>query len=244
MLAFPLLPDKKGSAAVSDRAKLSSPELGLVIPHPVQFKYTFVVIAALSCHLVACGTTPLSTNSSPAPKATATPVYNKQSGQLEQLVSDSNGDGKVDTRAFMEGRTLRRIEVDRNGDGAADRFEFYGETPPERVVPNSPTGRAEIERVEESNGPDKQITRREFYERGELARVEDDSNSDGRLDRWELYDAGVLARIDMDLKGSGFPTRRLVYRRDGSIDRVEVDPDGSGNWREAPPASTPDDDER
>ena len=75
--------------------------------------------------------------------------------------------------------------------------------------------------------------------RGELARVEDDANNDGRLDRWELYDAGVLARIDMDLKGSGFPTRRLVYRRDGSIDRVEVDPDGSGAWREAPPASSP-----
>jgi hypothetical protein len=198
-----------------------------------------MAIAAVSCYLIACDATPPSTNSSPAAKATVRPVYSKHSGQLEQLVSDSNGDGKIDTRAFMEGRTLRRIEVDRNNDGAPDRFEFYGEAPPERVVPNSPTGRAEIERVEESNGPDKQITRREFYERGELARVEDDSNNDGRLDRWELYDVGVLARIDMDLKGSGFPTRRLVYRRDGSIDRVEVDPDGSGVWREAPPASNP-----
>ena len=173
------------------------------------------------------------------PIAKPTPVYNKDSGRLEQLVTDSNGDGKVDTRAFMEGRTLRRIEVDRNGDGSPDRFEFYGEAPPERVVPNSPLGRAEIERVEESNGPDKQISRREFYERGELARVEDDSNNDGRLDRWEMYESGVLARIDMDLKGSGFPTRRLVYRRDGTIDRVEVDPEGSGVWREAPAGPAP-----
>ena len=209
-----------------------------MIPLPVRSWHS-VVIAALACQLIGCGSPAPSTIGSPAPGATATPVYSKESGQLEQLVSDSNGDGKIDTRAFMEGRTLRRIEVDRNGDGAPDRFEFYGEAPPERVVPSSPAGRAEIERIEESNGPDKQITRREFYERGELARVEDDSNNDGRLDRWELYDVGVLVRIDMDLKGSGFPTRRLVYRRDGSIDRVEVDPDGSGVWREAPPPSSP-----
>lgn len=176
----------------------------------------------------------------PASGVKATPVYNDKSGQLEQIVSDSNGDGKVDTRAFMEGRRLLRIEIDRNNDGAADRFEFYGEAPPERVDPTSPAGRAEIERVEESNGPDvKQITRREFYERGELARVEDDSNNDGRLDRWELYEAGTLARIDMDVNGSGFPTRRLVYRRDGTIERVEVDPAGAGAWREAPEGSSP-----
>ena len=169
----------------------------------------------------------------------ATPVYNDKSGQLEQIVSDSNGDGKIDTRAFMEGRRLLRIEIDRNNDGSTDRFEFYGEAPPERVNPNSPAGRAEIERVEESNGPDvTRITRREFYDRGELARVEDDSNNDGRLDRWELYERGVLSRIDMDINGAGFPTRRLVYRRDGTIDRVEVDPAGSGAWREAPAGSS------
>ena len=182
----------------------------------------------------ACTASPTPGNA-PASVAKATPVYNDKSGQLEQIVSDSNGDGKVDTRAFMEGRRLLRIEIDRNNDGATDRFEFYGEAPPERVDPNSPAGRAEIERVEESNGPDvKQITRREFYERGELARVEDDSNNDGRLDRWELYERGTLSRIDMDVNGSGFPTRRLVYRRDGTIDRVEVDPAGTGAWREAP----------
>ena len=196
-----------------------------------------LALAALT-QLGACAPAPPAGNASPS-NAKATPVYNDKSGQLEQIVSDSNGDGKIDTRAFMDGRRLRRIEVDRNADGVADRFEFYGDAPPERVDPTSPAGRAEIERVEESNGPDAQITRREFYERGELARVEDDSNNDGRLDRWELYDGGVLARIDMDLKGSGFPTRRLVYRRDGSIDRVEVDPDGTGVWREAPQGSSP-----
>jgi hypothetical protein len=196
-----------------------------------------VALVALA-PLVACSTPPPPGNASPA-SAKATPVYNDKSGQLEQIVSDSNGDGKIDTRAFLDGRRLRRIEVDRNHDGTPDRFEFYVDAPPERITPDSPAGRVEIERVDESNGPDKQITRREFYEAGELARVEDDSNNDGRLDRWELYDHGILARIDMDLKGSGFPTRRLVYRRDGSIDRVEVDPEGTGAWREAPPGASP-----
>jgi hypothetical protein len=30
-----------------------------------------------------------------------------------------------------------------------------------------------------------------------------------------------------------------VYRRDGSIDRVEVDPDGTGQWREPPATAKP-----
>jgi hypothetical protein len=184
--------------------------------------------------IVGCQTPAPTPGNVSTPAVTATPVYSKESGQLEQLVTDSNGDGVIDARAYMRGRRLERIEVDRNRDGAFDRFEYYSERPPERVDPTSPAGRAEIERVEEANGLDQQITRREFYERGELSRVEDDSNADGRLDRWELYDQGVLARIDMDLTGSGFPTRRLVYRRDGSIERVEVDPDGSGQWREPP----------
>jgi hypothetical protein len=196
------------------------------------------LIAALAVAAAGCTGSPTPGNV-PASGAQAQPVYNDKSGQLEQIVSDSNSDGKIDTRAFMEGRRLLRIEIDRNNDGSADRFEFYGEAPPERVDPNSPAGRAEIERVEESNGPDgRQITRREFYDRGELARVEDDSNNDGRLDRWELYERGILSRIDMDENGAGFPTRRLVYRRDGTIDRVEIDPAGSGAWREAPPSSS------
>lgn len=179
---------------------------------------------------VGCGTPPATALPPP------TPVYDRETGKLAELVSDTDHDGKVDTRAFMDGRQLLRVEVDRNGDGKPDRFEHYTQAPPDRVIPDSPLGRAEIERVDEANGADDRITRREFYERGELARVEDDANGDGRLDRWEQYENGVLSRIDIDLKGLGFPTRRLVYRRDGSIDRVEIDPDGNGAWREAPPA--------
>jgi hypothetical protein len=170
-----------------------------------------------------------------APVAKAAPVYNKTDGRLEQLVSDSDGDGKIDTRAFMNGKRLERIEIDRNGDGQPDRFEHYIQAPPERAAEAAATGGAEVDRVDEANGSDARITRREFYERGLLRRVEEDSDADGHVDRWEHFEHGVLARIDLDLKGLGFPTRRLLYRGDGNIDRVEVDPDGAGNWREAPP---------
>ena len=189
----------------------------------------YVVLVTFA--LAGCGAPAPSPGNLDAP----TPIYSKETGRLEQLVSDTNRDGVIDTRAYMQGRQLKRVEVDRDRDGKFDRFEYYVDRPPDRVDPTSPAGLVDIDRVEESNGPDQRITRREFYDKGELARVEDDANADGRLDRWEFHAQGVLAHIAMDPNRSGVPTRRLVYRRDGSIDRVEIDPDGTGNWREPPP---------
>lgn len=226
--AIPRPTDIKDSPSVSHGAKLYLRSLSR---HAVLFPtIRALVVLILLTASIGCGSL---SNESASDKKTV-PVYNKETGRLEQLVSDSDGDGKVDTRAFMNGRRLERIEVDRNGDGTPDRFEYYAEAPPHRVVADSPAGRNEVERVEEANGPDARITRREFYEAGEMSRVEDDSDADGRVDRWEHYDAGVLSRIDVDLQKLGFPNRRFHYRRDGSIDRVEVDPDGAGNWRPAP----------
>jgi hypothetical protein len=166
--------------------------------------------------------------------ATATPVYNPRDGRLEQLVSDVDGNGTLDTRGYLEGRRLARIEIDRNDDGRPDRWEFYrdlnGGTAP-------PTPQPEIERVEEAEGAEHRITRREFYEHGQLRRVEDDSNVDGQVDRWEHFENGLLIRIELDLTGAGFPVRRLIYRRDGTIDRVEVNPEGDGTWRALSPSS-------
>ena len=61
---------------------------------------------------------------SPPSLPPATPVYNKTDGKLEQVLSDSDGDGKIETRAFMDGRKLLRIEIDRNADDRADRWEY------------------------------------------------------------------------------------------------------------------------
>lgn len=156
------------------------------------------------------------------------PVYNQDTGRLEQLVSDRDGDGRAETRAFMDGAVLKRIEIDRNGDGAVDRWEYYGGgTAGER---GSAVGAPLIERAEEANGSDAKVTRREFFERGTVHRVEDDTNLDGRPDKWEFYEAGQLARIELDLIGKGAPSQRLIYGRGGEVVRVETDPDGDGRF--------------
>jgi hypothetical protein len=156
------------------------------------------------------------------PAGAPTPVYNKDTGVLEQLVSDRNGDGKPDTWAFMDGTRIVRIEIDRNGDGRPDRWEYYSQPLPD----GSPTT---IERADEANGADgTTVTRHEVYDQGTLRTVEEDTDGDGRVDKWESYTDGHLSRVDLDLTGKGKPTRRLIYDASGDVTSVEVDPDGDG----------------
>jgi hypothetical protein len=162
------------------------------------------------------------------PAGAPTPVYNKDTGVLEQLVSDRNGDGKPDTWAFMEGTRIVRIEIDRDGDGRRDRWESYSKPLPD----GSPTT---IERADEANGPDgTTVTRHEIYDHGVLRRVEEDTDGDGRIDKWESYEYGRLSRVDLDLAGKGKPTRRLTYDANGAVTSVEIDPDGDGVFSPAP----------
>ena len=53
------------------------------------------------------------------------PVYDPQTGKLQLLKSDSNGDGKIDTWSHMDGTRILRIELDTDGDGTVDRWEYY-----------------------------------------------------------------------------------------------------------------------
>ena len=158
----------------------------------------------------------------------ATPVYNKETGALEQLVSDRDGDGKLETRAFMDGVHLKHIEIDRNADGATDRWEFY--LPATATAAGAPASPPRLSHIEEAGAFDKRITRREFYRDGALHRVEEDTDLDGRADKWELYAAGALARIDLDLVGKGVPTQRLHYGPGGNVTLVETDPECDGTF--------------
>lgn len=158
----------------------------------------------------------------------ATPVYDQQTGKLQQLVSDRNGDGKIDIRAHMDGVRFKSIEIDRNGDGKPDRWEYYDMVPGPRRVPETV-----LVRAEEANGATQKVTRHEFYEKAKIHRVEEDTNDDGRIDKWEFYEDGGLVRIDLDLQGKGFPDRRMYYAN-GAIARLEVDPDGDGKFEAAP----------
>ena len=54
------------------------------------------------------------------------PCLQPANGQLEQLLSDRDHDGRSETRAFMDGAVIKYIEIDRNGDGLPDRWEYYG----------------------------------------------------------------------------------------------------------------------
>ena len=53
---------------------------------------------------------------------------------------------------------------------------------------------------------------------------------DGTVDKWETYAGGSLSVLALDTRGRGRPDRRLLYRPDGSLDRIEADPTGSGNF--------------
>jgi hypothetical protein len=168
----------------------------------------------------------------PSNAPAATPVYNKDTGRLEQLVSDTNGDGRPDTRGYLDGAAFKHVEIDRNHDGLTDRWEYY-----EQVAPPPGSGaRAQIRltRAEEVNGSTPRITRTEFYEVGLLARVEEDTDEDGRVDKWETHAKGVLVRMDLDLTGRGRADRRFVYGAGGQVERVDVDPDGDGVFSPAP----------
>ena len=170
---------------------------------------------------------------SPAPTARSgatTPVYSKETGRLEKIESDRDGDGKIDTRAYMDGVRLKSIEIDRNADGKPDRWEYYVPVAPGTTAANSPDGRNVIDHADEASGSDGHVTRREFYTNGLIARVEEDTDADGRIDKWEYYTAGVLARVDLDLTGRGTPDRRLVYGASGNLDHVEADPEGDGTF--------------
>jgi len=157
-------------------------------------------------------------------------IYNKQTGRLEEIWSDRDGDGKKETHAFMNGVRFVRIEIDESGDGKPDRFEFYADVPAGVTVESSPDGRVMLERVEEAGNSDGRITRKEFYVAGFIARAEEDTDGDNRIDKWEHYSANVMIRLELDLQGKGFVDRRFTYSPDGALLRTEADPDGDGKF--------------
>ena len=152
------------------------------------------------------------------------PAYDQATGRLTRLSYDSNKDGKHDTWAFMDGARLTRLEADENQDGKVDRWEYY------------PAGGAAglkqpPERIERSTRFDGQVSRREFFEAGVMVRVEEDTDANGQTDKWETYAAGALVTVALDTKGRGKPDRRLVYSPDGSLERIEADETGSGQFQ-------------
>jgi len=156
-------------------------------------------------------------------------------GRLTKLTYDSNGDGVEDTWGYMDGARVIRVESDQNGDGAVDRWEFHHVPDASRDSGERRNASSSVERVERSTFYDGHVSRREFYDAGILGRVEEDTNGDGQVDKWETYAGGSLALVALDTVGRGTPDRRLIYRPDGSFERIEIDPEGSGSFRPMTP---------
>jgi hypothetical protein len=163
-------------------------------------------------------------NSTPDPRLTnfrvqrgnVTAQYDDKSGRLKRIELDSNKNGKIDTWTYMEGTRIDRIEIDRDEDGKIDRWEYYVDNKLSRVG-TSTRGDGVVDEW--------------AYQRadGSLERVETDTDRDGRVDKWENFDPPqkpggppVLRSVLMDPDSSGRPTRRLLYRPDGSFDRSEM----------------------
>ena len=167
-----------------------------------------------------------------------------ESGRLTRLTYDRNGDGKIDTWGFMDGSRVVRVEVDENADGKVDRWEYHKDAKGSAGSSSSTSsvgsgeangGDVTLERIDRATKYDGKISRRDYFDNGALTRVEEDTDGDGKIDKWETYSAGTLAVMAIDTKGRGTPDRRLIYLPDGTLSRIETDPNGTGTWQPLPP---------
>ncbi len=166
------------------------------------------------------------------------PAYNKDTGRLERITYDRNGDGKLDAWLYMDGTRVVLAELDENYDGKVDRWEYYGDRPaslPTRTGRGLPLPASLIVRAEQSTRDDGRVNRWETYENGRLSGVQEDTTGDGRVDKWETYVDGALRQLELDTKGTGRPDRRIAYPEDGEPGRLEVDRNGDGHFAPVTP---------
>jgi hypothetical protein len=124
----------------------------------------------------------------------------------------------------MDGARLTRLEADENEDGKMDRWEYYPAGDGAGPLKQPP------ERIERATRADGKVSRREFFEGGVMVRVEEDTDGNGSPDKWETYAGGTLKVLALDTAGRGKPDRRFLYRDDGSLERIEADVSGSGQF--------------
>lgn len=182
--------------------------------------------------------------------------YDPYTGRLRRLAFDANANGVNESVSVMNGTRILHIELDLDENGHVERWDFYREDRTlEKVgfaslndgVMDSQAFYAAggaVERIEVSTKRDGRFDRVEFYEGGLLVRSEEDTSGDGRSDRWHTYrpnpqappgePAYAIASTAFDDEERGTPQRRFVYGRNGEIERVEIDPDGTGRFSVRP----------
>lgn len=112
-----------------------------------------------------------------------------RSGHLSEFRIDMTGDGREDTRAYVEDGGLVRAERDLDGDGLVDRWEDYDPTQDRQQVGFSLGG---------DGRPDAWAR---YDDAGALVLIEVSTGRDGIVNRWEHYHDGTLVRVDEDTDG-------------------------------------------
>jgi hypothetical protein len=160
-----------------------------------------------------------------------TPVYDPDTRTVTRLDYDTDADGRLDVRSYLQNGRGVRLEADGNGDGRVDRWEYYRRDGQLDRLGSSSRGDGREDtwvirtgnqmRVDTSTRRDGVADRHEFYEGGVLVRAEQDSDFDGRVDEWQRFDGGRLRELLIDTERSGHPDRRLLYAANGSLERIE-----------------------
>jgi hypothetical protein len=182
--------------------------------------------------------------------------YDPATGRLRRITLDANKNGRNDTVSYMDGTRVLRIELDLDENGKVERWDFYrpdgklekvglasrNDSVLDSQAFYAPGGA--LERIEISTERDGRFDRTEFYEHNVLIRSQDDTNGDGRPDKWDDYvprpnhaasePAYAITATAFDDTGSGHPERRFVYASNGTVGRVEIDPQGTGDWQVRP----------
>lgn len=193
-----------------------------------------------------CAAVAVMASASACTRPTVSGVYDRDQRAVIRLDDDHDADGRIDVRTYFHAGHAERLEADVNGDGQVDRWEYYDEAG--RLVrlgrASAGDGRedtwvrqdGEVMRVDISTRRDGVIDRREVYQRDVLARIELDTDRDGLPDEWQQFEGGRLRELRVDSAHLGRPDRRLVYASNGSLERIEVDPDGDGRFVPQVPA--------
>ena len=133
-------------------------------------------------------------------------VYNQQTGELETLIYDVDGDLRLDNWAYGEdGRRVRR-EIDDDEDGRIDRWQFFDASDAEDAVP-SREGFSSV-------GDGVMDAWRYFEDDGDVERIEFLDRSTDRVAKTEFYRGGALMRTETDTDGDGEVDDRVVFFED------------------------------
>lgn len=175
--------------------------------------------------------------------AAPTPNYDAATRRLIRLDVDTDRDGRIDTRTYLDGNRPLRTEVDADRDGRVDRWEWLDEAGQLVRVGTSSANDGVVDTwtlavgpdgtqvVELSRWRDGRVDRREHFRDAVLDRAEEDASGDGRVDKWELWEAGALRRVEFDTTfRAGRPDRRFQYDEAGQLVLFEADLDGDGRF--------------